>query len=137
MKKRNVFELLELKEKIKSKTYSQKLSILSSEYEKVSAILLQLESLSENQNETQIDAWKLKSHSNIQEKINQQKQIAKYKILNLEKEKKNLLKIITKHEIKRKRSKEKSEHLKSIETLEKEKKIETDIILQNKSFRWH
>ncbi|OUV07451.1 MAG: hypothetical protein CBC47_09055 [Alphaproteobacteria bacterium TMED87] len=137
MKKRNVFELFELKEKIKSKTYSQKLHLLSSEHEKVSEILLQLENLSENKHETQIDAWKLKSISNIQEKINQQKEIAKYKISRIEKEKKSLTKIIAKHEIKRKRSIEKSEHLKSIENLEKEKKLETDITLKNNSFRWH
>ena len=137
MKKRNVFELFELKEKIKSKTYSQKLHLLSSEHEKVSEILLQLENLSENKHATQIDAWELKSISNIQEKINQQKEIAKYKISRIEKEKKSLTKIIAKHEIKRKRSIEKSEHLKSIENLEKEKKLETDITLKNNSFRWH
>ena len=138
MKKKNLFDLLALKEKISSNKFLQKLKPLQEEKIKVEKILVQLNELKNDKNSNlSTSAWELKSASNIQEKINQQKEIAKYKISRIEKEKKSLTKIIAKHEIKRKRSIEKSEHLKSIENLEKEKKLETDITLKNNSFRWH
>ena len=90
MKKRNVFELLALKEKISANNYSKKLQGLSEESSKVTKILNQLEELSENrENSNFLPAWQLKSSANIQEKINHQKEIAKYKLLQIKKEKKN------------------------------------------------
>ena len=141
MKKRNVFELLALKEKLSVKKLSEKLYNLSNEQLKVSKILEQLDNLSENnQKPSQIPAWKLKSDSNIQEKINQQKEIAKYKLLSIKKEKDVLTKNLSKHEIKRKKSLEKSNYLKNLSLLEKEKKIEDNLRIKNEKnnyFRWH
>ncbi len=141
MKKRNVFELLALKEKISVKKLSDKLHDLSNEQLKVSKILEQLNNLSQNNKKScQIPAWKLKSDSNIQEKINQQKEIAKYKLLSIKKERDVLTKNLSKHEIKRKRSIEKSNYLKNLSLLEKEKKIEDNLRIKNEKnnyFRWH
>ena len=65
MKKRNVFELLALKEKISANNYSKKLQSLSEESSKVTKILNQLEELSENrENSNFLPAWQLKSSAN-------------------------------------------------------------------------
>ena len=70
MNKKNLFDLLALKEKISSSKYIQKLRPLNDEKLKIMNILEQLNVLKENKNTTiSMSAWELKSASNIQEKI--------------------------------------------------------------------
>ena len=69
MKKKNLFDLLALKEKVNSNKYLQKLTPLKEEKIKVLKILDQLTELKENKNSKKsLSAWELKSFSNIQEK---------------------------------------------------------------------
>ena len=81
MKKKNLFDLLALKETVNSNKYLQKLTPLKEEKLKVLKILDQLTELKENKNlKKSLSAWELKSSSNIQEKIFDQISLAKSRI---------------------------------------------------------
>ena len=84
MNKKNLFDLLALKEKILSSKYIQKLRPLNDEKLKITNILEQLNDLKENKNTSiSMSAWELKSASNIQEKIFDQITIAETRIKNI------------------------------------------------------
>ena len=128
MKKRNVFDLLALKEKINSNKYFQKIKSLSDEVDKVSKILKQLNELNETKNkESSMNAWELKSFASIQKKVHEQTSLAKNRLSSLQRDIKILEKSLSTHEIRRKRSIEKSNinRLNFIE--DRENKIESDL----------
>ena len=128
MKKKNLFDLLALKEKVNSNKYLQKLTPLKKEKLKVLKILDQLTELKENQNTNKnLSAWELKSSSNIQEKIFDQISLAKSRINKVNDEISLLEKKFIDHEIRKKRSIEKSISLNNIKKLEQDKKIEAEI----------
>ena len=128
MKKKNLFDLLALKEKVNSNKYLQKLTPLKEEKIKVLKILDQLAELKENKNSKKsLSAWELKSSSNIQEKIFDQISLAKSRINQVDDEILLLEKKFIEHEIRKKRSLEKSRSLKDIKNLEQDKKNEAEI----------
>ena len=128
MKKKNLFDLLALKETVNSNKYLQKLTPLKKEKLKVLKILDQLTELKENQNTNKnLSAWELKSSSNIQEKIFDQISLAKSRINKVNDEISLLEKKFIDHEIRKKRSIEKSISLNNIKKLEQDKKIEAEI----------
>ena len=128
MKKRNVFDLLALKEKINSNKYFQKIKSLSDEVDKVSKILKQLNELNETKNkESSMNAWELKSFASIQKKVHEQTSLAKNRLSSLQRDIKILEKSLSTHEIRRKRSIEKS-NISRLNYLEdRENKIESDL----------
>ena len=134
MKKRNIFDLLALKEKINSNKYSQKIKSLSDEVDKVSKILKQLNELNETKNkEISMNAWELKSHANIQKKVHEQTALAKNRLSNLQKDITILEKSLSTHEIRRKRSIEKSNTNRLNYLEERENKIESDLPIINRT----
>ena len=109
MNKKNLFDLLTLKEKISSSKYIQKLRPLNDEKLKVIKILEQLNDLKENKDsKMSLSAWELKSASNIQEKIFDQIALAETRIENIEIEIRSLEKKFIEHEIRKKRAFDKS-----------------------------
>jgi len=128
MKKKNLFDLLALKETVNSNKYLQKLTPLKEEKIKVLKILDQLTELKENKNSKKsLSAWELKSTSNIQEKIFDQISLAKSRINKVNDDISLLEKKFIEHEIRKKRSLEKSRSLKNIKNLEQDKKNEAEI----------
>ena len=134
MNKKNLFDLLTLKEKISSSKYIQKLRPLNDEKLKVIKILEQLNDLKENKDsKMSLSAWELKSASNIQEKIFDQIALAETRIKNIEIEIKSLEKKFIEHEIRKKRAFDKSILINKVKKLENEKKIDEELQTYRKS----
>ena len=128
MNKKNLFDLLALKEKISSSKYIQKLRPLNDEKLKIMNILEQLNVLKENKNTTiSMSAWELKSASNIQEKIFDQIAIAETRIKNIKIEISDLEKKFVEHEIRKKRAFDKSLSINKEKKLENDKKLDDEL----------
>ena len=128
MKKKNLFELLALKETVSSNKYIQKLKPLKEEKIKIIKILEQLNALKENKNlNKDLSGWELKSASNIEKKIFDQISLAETRIRNLETEINYLEKKFLDHEIRKKRSLEKSAFINKTSYLENEKKEDEEL----------
>ena len=128
MNKKNLFDLLALKEKISSSKYIQKLRPLNDEKFKIMNILEQLNDLKENKNTSiSMSAWELKSASNIQEKIFDQIAIAETRIKNIKIEISNLEKKFVEHEIRKKRAFDKSLSINKEKKLENDKKLDDEL----------
>ena len=128
MKKKNLFELLALKETVSSNKYIQKLKPLKEEKIKIINILEQLNALKENKNlNKDLSGWELKSASNIEKKIFDQISLAETRIRNLETEINYLEKKFLDHEIRKKRSLEKSAFINKTAYLENEKKEDEEL----------
>ena len=112
MKKKNLFDLLAIKETVSSNKYIQKLKPLKEEKIKIINILEQLNALKENKNlNKDLSGWELKSASNIEKKIFDQISLAENRIGNIETEINYLEKKFLDHEIRKKRSLEKSAYI--------------------------
>ena len=134
MNKKNLFDLLALKEKISSSKYIQKLRPLNDEKLKIMSILEQLNDLKENKNTSiSMSAWELKSASNIQEKIFDQIAIAETRIKNIKIEISNLEKKFVEHEIRKKRAFDKSLSINKEKKLENDKKLDDELQTFSKS----
>ena len=134
MNKKNLFDLLALKEKISSSKYIQKLRPLNDEKFKIMNILEQLNDLKENKNTSiSMSAWELKSASNIQEKIFDQIAIAKTRIKNIKIEISDLEKKFVEHEIRKKRAFDKSLSINKEKKLENDKKLDDELQTYSKS----
>ena len=128
MEKKNLFDLLALKEKVNSNKYSQKLIPLKEEKTKILKILDQLTELIKNKDsDRNLTAWELKSSSNIQEKIFEQISLAKSRINKINAEISLLEKKFIEHEIRKKKSMSKSTSLRKFKRLEQDKKEEAEI----------
>ena len=122
MKKKNLFDLLALKETVASNKYVQQLKPLKDEKIKIIRILEQLNALKENKNSrNNLSGWELKSVSNIQKKIFDQISLAQTRIDNINTEINYLEKKFLDHEIRKKRSIDKSELINKTSLLENEK----------------
>ena len=134
MNKKNLFDLLALKEKISSSKYIQKLRPLNDEKLKITNILEQLNDLKENKNTSiSMSAWELKSASNIQEKIFDQITIAETRIKNIKIEISDLEKKFVEHEIRKKRAFDKSLSINKDKKLENDKKLDDELQTFSKS----
>ena len=134
MNKKNLFDLLALKEKISSSKYIQKLRPLNDEKFKIMNILEQLNDLKENKNTSiSMSAWELKSASNIQEKIFDQIAIAETRIKNIKIEISDLEKKFVEHEIRKKRAFDKSLSINKEKKLENDKKLDDELQTFSKS----
>ena len=134
MNKKNLFDLLALKEKISSNKYIQKLRPLNDEKLKIINILEQLNDLKENKNTSiSMSAWELKSASNIQEKIFDQIVIAETRIKNIKIEISDLQKKFVEHEIRKKRAFDKSISINKEKKLENDKKLDEELQTYSKS----
>tara|TARA_B100001113_G_scaffold65485_1_gene50310 strand:+ start:124 stop:537 length:414 start_codon:yes stop_codon:yes gene_type:complete len=134
MNKKNLFDLLALKEKISSSKYIQKLRPLNDEKFKIMNILEQLNDLKENKNTSiSMSAWELKSASNIQEKIFDQIAIAETRIKNIKIEINDLEKKFVEHEIRKKRAFDKSLSINKEKKLENDKKLDDELQTYSKS----
>ena len=134
MNKKNLFDLLALKEKISSSKYIQKLRPLNDEKSKIMNILEQLNDLKENKNTSiSMSAWELKSASNIQEKIFDQIAIAETRIKNIKIEISDLEKKFVEHEIRKKRAFDKSLSINKDKKLENDKKLDDELQTYSKS----
>ena len=134
MNKKNLFDLLALKEKILSSKYIQKLRPLNDEKFKIIKILEQLNDLKENKNTSiSMSAWELKSASNIQEKIFDQIAIAETRIKNIKIEISDLEKKFVEHEIRKKRAFDKSLSINKEKKLENDKKLDDELQTFSKS----
>jgi hypothetical protein len=134
MNKKNLFDLLALKEKISSSKYIQKLRPLNDEKLKIMNILEQLNDLKENKNTSiSMSAWELKSASNIQEKIFDQIAIAETRIKNIKIEINDLQKKFVEHEIRKKRAFDKSISINKEKKLENDKKLDEELQTYSKS----
>lgn len=128
MKKKNLFDLLALKESVSANKYIQRLKPLQEEKLKISNILAQLNDLKENKNSNkEISAWELKSSSNIQKKIFDQIAFAENKIEDIKIEISRLEKKFIDHEIRRKRSIDKSKMIERITNLDIQKKVDEEL----------
>ena len=122
MKKKNLFDLLALKETVSSNKYIQQLKPLKEEKVKIIRILEQLNALKKNKNSNNdLSGWELKSASNIQKKIFDQISLAQTRIDNINTEINYLEKKFLDHEIRKKRSIDKSELINKTSLLENEK----------------
>ena len=134
MNKKNLFDLLALKEKISSSKYLQKLRPLNDEKLKIMSILEQLNDLKENKNTSiSMSAWELKSSSNIQEKIFDQIAIAETRIKNIKIEISDLEKKFVEHEIRKKRAFDKSLSINKGKKLDDDKKLDDELQTYSKS----
>ena len=134
MNKKNLFDLLALKEKISSSKYIQKLRPLNDEKFKIMNILEQLNDLKENKNTSiSMSAWELKSASNIQEKIFDQIAIAETRIKNIKIEISDLEKKFVEHEIRKKRAFDKSLSINKEKKLENDKKLDDELQTYSKN----
>ena len=128
MKKKNLFDLLALKEKVSSNKYLQKLKPLQEEKIKVEKILVQLNELKNDKNSNlSTSAWELKSASNIQEKIFEQISLAHLRLKNISDEIYNLEKKFIEHQFRKNRSEEKSKQIRRSLSIEIENKLEAEI----------
>ena len=128
MKKKNLFDLLALKEKVSSNKYLQKLKPLQEEKIKVEKILVQLNELKNGENtKLSASAWELKSASNIQEKIFEQISLAHLRLKNISDEIYNLEKKFIEHQLRKNRSEEKSKQIRRSLSIEIENKLEAEM----------
>ena len=128
MKKKNLFDLLALKEKVSSNKYLQKLKPLQEEKIKVEKILVQLNELKNDKNlNLSTSAWELKSASNIQEKIFEQISLAHLRLKNISDEIYNLEKKFIEHQLRKNRSEEKSKQIRRSLSIEIENKLEAEM----------
>ena len=128
MKRKNLFDLLALKEKVSSNKYLQKLKPLQEEKIKVEKILVQLNELKNDKNSNlSTSAWELKSASNIQEKIFEQISLANLRLKNISDEIYNLEKKFIEHQFRKNRSEEKSKQIRRSLSIEIENKLEAEI----------
>ena len=128
MKKKNLFDLLALKEKVSSNKYLQKLKPLQEEKIKVEKILVQLNELKNDKNSNlSTSAWELKSASNIQEKIFEQISLAHLRLKNISNEIYNLEKKFIEHQFRKNRSEEKSKQIRRSLSIEIENKLEAEM----------
>ena len=128
MKKKNLFDLLALKEKVSSNKYLQKLKPLQEEKIKVEKILVQLNELKNDKNSNlSTSAWELKSASNIQEKIFEQISLANLRLKNISHEISKLEKKFIEHQFRKNRSEEKSKQIKRSLSIEIENKLEAEM----------
>ena len=133
MRKKNIFDLLALKEKIASNKYLLKMQTLKEEKNKIEQILIQLNELKNEDNSNQsTSAWELKSASNIQEKIFEQISLADLRLKKINHEIIVLEQKFIEHEIRKNRSKEKSKQIKRSISIENENKLEAEIQSINK-----
>ena len=128
MKKKNLFDLLALRETISSNKYIQKLKPLKEEKLKIIKILEQLNVLKDDKNlNKDLSGWELKSVSNIQKKIFDQISLAQIRIKNLNIEINFLEKKFLDHEIRKNRSLDKSVLINRTSLLENEKKADDEL----------
>ena len=128
MKRKNLFDLLALKEKVSSNKYLQKLKPLQEEKIKVEKILVQLNELKNDKNTSiSTSAWELKSASNIQEKIFEQISLASLRLKNISYEISKLEKKFIEHQVRKNRSEEKSEQIRRSLSIEIENKLEAEM----------
>ena len=128
MKRKNLFDLLALKEKISSNKYLQKLKPLQEEKIKVEKILVQLNELKNDKNSNlSTSAWELKSASNIQEKIFEQISLANLRLKNISHEILKLEKKFIEHQLRKNRSEEKSKQIRRSLSIEIENKLEAEM----------
>ena len=128
MKRKNLFDLLALKEKVSSNKYLQKLKPLQEEKIKVEKILVQLNELRNDKNSNlSTSAWELKSASNIQEKIFEQISLAHLRLKNISHEILKLEKKFIEHQLRKNRSEEKSKQIRRSLSIEIENKLEAEI----------
>ena len=128
MQRKNLFDLLALKEKVASNKFLQRIQPLKEEKIKIEKILVQLKEL-KNDGITNLStsAWELKSASNIQEKIFDQISLAKLRLEKISSEIFQLEKKFIEHEIRKSRSEEKSKQIKKSLSIENEKKADAEI----------
>ena len=128
MKRKNLFDLLALKEKVSSNKYLQKLKPLQEEKIKVEKILVQLNELKNDKNSNlSTSAWELKSASNIQEKIFEQISLANLKLKSISHEILKLEKKFIEHQLRKNRSEEKSKQIRRSLSIEIENKLEAEM----------
>ena len=128
MKRKNLFDLLALKEKVSSNKYLQKLKPLQEEKIKVEKILIQLNELKNDKNSNlSTSAWELKSASNIQEKIFEQISLANLRLKNISHEILKLEKKFIEHQLRKNRSEEKSKQIRRSLSIEIENKLEAEM----------
>ena len=128
MKRKNLFDLLALKEKVSSNKYLQKLKPLQEEKIKVEKILVQLNELKNDKNSNlSTSAWELKSASNIQEKIFEQISLANLRLKNISHEILKLEKKFIEHQLRKNRSEEKSKQIRRCLSIEIENKLEAEM----------
>ena len=128
MKRKNLFDLLALKEKVSSNKYLQKLKPLQEEKIKVEKILVQLNELKNDKNSNlSTSAWELKSASNIQEKIFEQISLANLRLKNICHEIFKLEKKFIEHQLRKNRSEEKSKQIRRSLSIEIENKLEAEM----------
>ena len=128
MKRKNLFDLLALKEKVSSNKYLQKLKPLQEEKIKVEKILVQLNELKNDKNTNiSTSAWELKSASNIQEKIFEQISLANLRLKNIYHEIFKLEKKFIEHQLRKNRSEEKSKQIRKSLSIEIENKLEAEM----------
>lgn len=128
MKRKNLFDLLALKEKVSSNKYLQKLKPLQEEKIKVEKILVQLNELKNDKNSNlSTSAWELKSASNIQEKIFEQISLANLRLKNISHEILKLEKKFIEHQFRKNRSEEKSKQIRRSLSIEIENKLEAEM----------
>ena len=128
MKRKNLFDLLALKEKVSSNKYLQKLKPLQEEKIKVEKILVQLNELKNDKNSNiSTSAWELKSASNIQEKIFEQISLANLRLKNISHEILKLEKKFIEHQLRKNRSEEKSKQIRRSLSIEIENKLEAEL----------
>ena len=128
MQRKNLFDLLALKEKVASNKLLHRIQPLKEEKIKVEKILVQLKEL-KNDGITNLStsAWELKSASNIQEKIFNQISLAKLRLEKISSEIFQLERKFIEHEIRKSRSEEKSKQIKKSLSIENENKAEAEI----------
>ena len=128
MKRKNLFDLLALKEKVSSNKYLQKLKPLQEEKIQVERILVQLNELKNDKNSNlSTSAWELKSASNIQEKIFEQISLANLRLKNISHEISKLEKKFIEHQLRKNRSEEKSKQIRRSLSIEIENKLEAEM----------
>ena len=128
MQRKNLFDLLALKEKVASNKFLQRMQPLKEEKIKVENILVQLNEL-KNDGITNLStsAWELKSASNIQEKIFNQISLAQLRLEKINSEIFQLERKFIEHEIRKSRSEEKSKQIKKSLSIENENKADAEI----------
>ena len=128
MKRKKLFDLLALKEKVSSNKYLQKLKPLQEEKIKVEKILVQLNELKNDKNTNlSTSSWELKSASNIQEKIFEQISLANLRLKNISHEISKLEKKFIEHQLRKNRSEEKSKQIRRSLSIEIENKLEAEM----------
>ena len=128
MQRKNLFDLLALKEKVASNKFLQRIQPLKEEKIKIEKILVQLNEL-KNDGITYLStsAWELKSASNIQEKIFDQISLANLRLEKISSEIFQLERKFIEHEIRKSRSEEKSKQIKKSLSIENENKADAEI----------